>query len=115
MYRPGARGGRDEGGSRPAAGDPEPADPEDAVARAAARVGDLEADPGGVRGGAERGAGVALPGALPAGGAGVDRLRVGRFPGGAAGEVLLAHAGGGEAAGGRERELAPLLARGRAR
>src|SRR4051794_20436036 len=61
------------------AGDTRSSGAEDPAGRPHPRLGHSPADPAGLAGRAARRAGVALPGAPPAGGAGLDQLRVGGF------------------------------------
>src|SRR6185436_5235820 len=76
---------------RPGPRHPRPPHPEDAFAGAQARLGDCQAHPAGVAGGAAGAAGVALPGAAPPRAAGLDPRRLAFHRDRPPGEVLLAH------------------------
>src|SRR6476661_4303178 len=84
---------------RSAPGHARPPHPEDTGARADARVGPRAAHPADVRRRAAGAARLALPGAASPRAPGLDWCKMGRHRRRTAGEVLLADAGGPEAAG----------------
>src|SRR6187200_3109322 len=94
---------------RPSARHARPPDPENARARATARLGHLEAHSAPLRRGARRATGVAVPGASSAGATGMDHRRVERYGTGPQRKVLYVDARGEASTRARARNLETAL------
>src|SRR5262249_46327249 len=98
---------------RPSAGHRRSVDPANHFARAAARLGHLQAHPAALRRRAVGAAGIALSGATPTGAKRMDRVRMERHRTGTQCQVLRTHARGQASAGTGVGKLEPAVFRGR--